>query len=147
MAWRTITEADVKGAMSSPELDAYNLAAIADGQDPLADITETAVQEARAHIADCATNSLAEGSTVPDRVVHHLLAIIRYRMLTRVDSEVGEDRRTEYKTAMRFFERVSECKVGIEAPTGVTEETGASARTETLSSRTRIAGRDQLKGL
>jgi hypothetical protein len=48
---------------------------------------------------------------------------------------------------MRFFERVSECKVGIEAPTGVTEETGASARTETLSSRTRIAGRDQLKGL
>jgi phage gp36-like protein len=60
---------------------------------------------------------------------------------------VGEDRRAEYKAAMRFFERVSECKVGIEAPTGVTEETGASARTETLSSRTRIAGRDQLKGL
>ncbi len=133
--------------MSSPELDAYNAAAIGIGQDPLADITETAVQEARAHIADCATNSLGAGSTVPDRVVHHILAIIRYRMLTRLDMEVSEDRRTEYRAAMRFFERVAECKVGIEAPQGATEATGASAQTETLVSRPRIAGRDQLKGL
>jgi phage gp36-like protein len=147
MSWRTITEADVKGAMSEPELSAYNAAAIGVAQDPLADITETAVQEARAHIADCATNSLAAGSTVPIRVVHHLLAIIRFRMLTRVDASVSEDRRAEYRAAMRFFERVSECKVGIEAPEGATEATGSTARTETLSSRTPIATRDKLSGL
>jgi phage gp36-like protein len=137
----------VKGAMSSPELDAYNLAAISVGQDPLAEITETAVQEARAHIADCASNTLAAGSTVPERVIHHILAIIRFRMLTRVDGVVGDDRRTEYRDAKRFFERIAECKVTIEAPTGATEASGATPSTETLSTRVRIAGRDQLSGL
>lgn len=133
--------------MSSPELDAINAAAVATGQDPLVDITATAVQEARAHIADCASNTLAAGDTVPDRVIHHLLAIIRYRMLTRLDMEVSEDRRTEYRTALRFFERVGECKVSIEAPEGATEDSGSTPQTETLVSRPRIAGREQLKGL
>lgn len=147
MAWVTITEAMAKGAMSSPELDAVNLAAIASGQDPLADITATAVQEARAHIADCASNSLAEGATVPERCVHHILAIIRFRMLTRIDMEVSEDRRTEYRSALRFFERVAECKVAIEAPEGATEASGATPSMETISSRTRVATRDSMKGL
>ena len=133
--------------MSAPELSAFNAAAVGTGQDPLDDITRTAVQEARAHIADCSTNSLAAGDTVPERVVHHLLAIIRFRMLTRVDAGVSDDRREEYRAAMRFFERVSECKVAIESPTGETEETGASTSTETLSSRPRIATRDKLSGL
>ena len=147
MAWVEITEAMAKGAMSSPELDAINLAAIAGGQDPLADITATAVQEARAHIADCAANSLAVGATVPERCVHHILAIIRYRMLTRIDMEVSEDRRAEYKAAMRFFERVAECKVSIESPDGETEESGSTTSVQTIDSRTRIATRNKLSGL
>lgn len=146
MAWIEITEAKVKAAMSSPEIEALKLAAIAAGQNPLAEIIATAVQEARAHIADCKTNSLAAGSTVPERVEHHLVAIIRYRMLTRVDLEASEDRRVEYREAIRFFQRVSECKVSIEQPTGAVDTSSSESQTETLSSRERI-GRAQLGGL
>lgn len=133
--------------MSSPELDAINAAAIGLGQDPLADITATAVNEARAHIADFPSNRLAAGATVPERVVHHIVAIIRYRMMTRLDMSVSEDRRAEYRAATRFFERVSEGKVAIESPTGETEATSAGGRVETLAQRPRIAGRNQLNGL
>lgn len=147
MAWVTITAAMVRGAMSAPELSAINVAAIAGGQDPLDDITGTAVQEARAHIADCASNALAAGETVPERCVHHILAIIRFRMLTRIDMEVSEDRRTEYKTALRFFERVAECKVAIEAPEGATEASGSQPSVETISTRARVATRSSLSGL
>lgn len=147
MAWVEVTEAMVKGAMSSPELGAINVAAVASGQNPLADITSTAVQEARAHIADCANNSLAAGETVPERCVHHILAIIRFRMLTRVNMAVSEDRRAEYKAALHFFERVAECKVAIEAPEGETEASGCTPSMETVASRTRVASRDAMKGL
>jgi phage gp36-like protein len=147
MAWIEITADLARSAMNASELAAYQVAAIGEDQDPLADITKTAVDEARAHIADCAQNQLAAGQTVPERVVHHLLAIIRYRMVTRLDMEVSEDRRAEYRSALRFFERVSECKVAIEAPEGVTEPSGGSSQVETLSSRERIATRTKLSGL
>jgi phage gp36-like protein len=147
MAWIEITQDLARSAMSAPELAAYQAAALGEDQDPLVDITKTAVDEARAHIADCSTNSLAAGTTVPERVVHHLLAIIRFRMVTRLDLEVSEDRRTEYRSAVRFFERVSECKVQIEQPDGETEASGATPRVETLASRDRISTREKLSGL
>lgn len=147
MAWRTITADDVRGALSAPELAAYNTAAIGSGQDPLADITGTAVHEARAHIADCAANTLPTGNTVPDRVVHHLLAIIRFRMLTRLDLDVSDARKMEYNEAKKFFIRVAECKVSIEQPDGGAIEESSAPQTETLVSPTRIATRDKLSGL
>jgi hypothetical protein len=83
--WRELTEADVLGAMNAPETAGYQAAAAGDGQDVLADITAQVVQECRAHIADCERNSLAAGDTLPERVMYHAVALIRYRMLTRLD--------------------------------------------------------------
>ena len=147
MAWVTITEEEVRSAMSAPELSALEVAAAQVGQEVLYEITKQVVQECRAHIADCAANQLAEGDTVPQRVVHHVIAIVRMRMLTRVDMEASEDRRAEYRQALRFFERVSECKVAIEAPEGATEESGGTPGMQTLFSRDQVAGRSRLSGL
>jgi hypothetical protein len=145
--WRELTEDDVLAALNAPETAAYQSAAISAGQDVLSDITGQVVQECRAHIADCARNALAAGATLPERVMYHAVALIRYRMMTRLDMEVSEDRRREQRDAVDFFRRVSECKVAIEQPEGETDDSSGGPNVETLNSRPRIAGRSQLSGL
>lgn len=148
MSWRTITEDDVLTSLTGPETAAFKTAALKSGQsDPLAAIILTAVNETRGHIADCQTNRLATGATVPDRVVHHVLAIVRFRFMTRLGINVNEERTQEYKDARRFLERVSECKVQIEQPDGETEDDGSNETIEVVSNSPRLHTRDNLKGL
>jgi hypothetical protein len=147
MAWREITEADALGAMNAAETAAYQAAVIGIGQDPLAQITVQVVQECRGHIADCAQNQLAAGNTLPERTIYHALALIRFRMLTRLDLEVTEDRRKEQKDAIAFFHRAAECKVSIEQPEGATDTSGPVQKITLLSNHGRQSTRDNLKGL
>lgn len=150
MSWRTVTEADVLNALSAPESAAYQSAAAGDNQDVLAEITTQVVNECRAHIADCERNSLAAGETLPERVIYHAVALIRFRMLTRIDMEVSEDRRREQRDAVEFFRRVSECKVAIEPGDGSASADGtdsfASPRPG-ISARSRHFSRTQQDGI
>lgn len=145
--WRELTEADVLGVLSEPETTAYQAVAAGAGQDPLADAIAAVVHQCRGHIADNPGNSLAEGPTLPERAILPALHIIRVELLTRLDIEVSRDRAEAKRDAIRFFERVAEGKVAVEAPAGATEESGGGASCETLSSRGRIAGRANLSGL
>jgi phage gp36-like protein len=145
--WRELTEADVQGVLNEPETTAYQSAALGGGQDALADALTTVVNQCRGYIGDNPANQLAEGLTLPERVHLSALHLIRVELLTRLDLEVSEDRRSAKRDAIRFFERVSDGRVAIESPTGATEESGAAPQVETLSSRDRIAGRNQLSGL
>jgi hypothetical protein len=148
--WRELTEADVLGAMNAPETAAYQAAAAGDGQDVLADITGQVVQECRAHIADCQHNTLAAGSTLPERVMYHAVALIRFRMLTRLDLEVSEDRRREQRDAVEFFRRVSECKVAIEPGDGSASEDGTDGMAMPkpgITARRRNFSRNQQDGI
>jgi phage gp36-like protein len=128
MAWITLTKTDLLSALNSAEAAAYNVA-VAGGIDPADEIILTVVHEARGHIEDHPGNRLAAGDTVPARIKHHVLAIIRFRILTRLDQEVSEDRRTEYRDGRRFLERVSEGKVSIEKPEGEIDTSGAAGGT------------------
>lgn len=135
-------------SLTGPETSAFKTAALKNGQsDPLAAIIATAVDETRGHIADCQTNRLAAGATVPSRVVHHVISIIRFRFMTRVGMKVNEERTQEYKDARRFLERVSECKVQIEQPDGEVEDDGSNETIEVISSSPRVSTRENLKGL
>jgi hypothetical protein len=119
MAWRAITEADVETVLLGPELESFrSVAGAADGtaDDKLAEIIATVTDECRAHIEDCATNKLGPAGTLPERVIHHALAIIRTRLLSRINLEQGETRAGEHKEAVAFFLRVADCKVKIEKP-------------------------------
>jgi phage gp36-like protein len=145
--WRVLTEADVQGVLSEPEATAYQAAAIADAQSPLTDAITAVVNQCRGYIADHPGNELAEGLTLPERVILSALHIIRVELLTRLDMEVSEDRRKAKSDAIRFFERVADGKVAIEAPDGATEDSGSTPQMETLNSRDRIATRQQLSGL
>ena len=147
MAWRELTEADVQGVLSEPEATAYQVAAIAVGQDTLYDTITSVVNQCRGYIADHPQNSLAAGLTLPDRVILSALHIIRVELLTRLDMEVSKDRESAKRDAIRFFERVSEGKVAIESPTGATEESGSTPSCETLGDRERISTRTKMSGL
>lgn len=145
--WREITQADVEGVLSAPELAAYQAAAAAESQDPMADAITAVVNQCRGYIADNAANQLAEGLTLPERVHLSALHIIRVELLTRLDIEASRDRADAKRDAIRFFERVAEGKVAIEAPAGAVEASGSSPSMETLNSRERIADRSKLSGL
>jgi hypothetical protein len=148
MAWREITQADVEGVMSAPELSAYQAAAIATGQDPMADAIATITDQARGYIADNPANSLAAGATIPERCLLPALHLIRVEILTRVDMEVSRDRADAKRDAIRFFERVADGKITVEQPTGELDTEPSSAPAMTLTnSRPRIAGRENLSGL
>lgn len=140
MAWRELTEDDLLDALNAAETSVYQTAVIAVGQDVLEGITKQVVQECRAHIADCERNTLAAGDTLPERVIYHAVALIRFRMLTRLNEEVSEDRRREQRDAVEFFRRASECKVAIEPGDGTASPDGSDSM---ASPRPGITGRDR----
>ena len=145
--WRALTEDDVFGVLNEPETTAYQAAAIATGQDVLADAITAVVNQCRGYISDNPANQLAAGLTLPERVHLSALHIIRVELLTRLDIGVSDERAAAKRDAIRFFERVSDGKVGIESPTGATEDSGNTPSCETLDSRTRISTRAKLSGL
>lgn len=149
--WRAITETDVETVLAGPELEAIRSAAgAADGDDAdmLPAIIATVTDEVRAHIEDCAENRLGAAGTVPERVIHHALAIIRNRLLSRLGMEAGESRNVEYRDAVAFFRRVSECQVKIEQPDDADVVSEANTPTvDVVTSTTQQMGKANLKGL
>lgn len=118
--WREITENDVLQSVSAPERDAIQTAAVDESQPlPIASVILTAVADARGRIAAYPPNALSEGPTVPETLVHHVVAIIRWRLLTRlpVKSLATEARQLEYKEALNALEAVANGKYSIEQPT------------------------------
>ncbi len=145
--WREITEADVQGVFSAPELAAYQAAAIAEGQDPMADLIEGVVNQARGYIGDNTANRLADGLTLPERCIRPALHMLRPDLLTRIDLPVSDDRRSAAREAIRFFERVADGRVQIEQPDGATDDSGAAQAMEVLSGADRVFTRRKQSGL
>ncbi len=149
--WRAITEADVETVLLGPELEAIRSAAgAADGSedDKLDAIIEKVVNACRSHIEDCETNRLGPAGTLPERAIDHALVIIRTRLLSRINLELGETRAREHKEAVDFFHRVAECKVKIEMPDAedIVQETNTPSM-ETVVSSTPQMGKQSLGGL
>lgn len=142
--WQIITSDDVKTRLAGPELAAYSSAALAAGQaDPLPAIIAGVAQEVRNGIAQNAQNRLADGSTVPAGALHHALAMIRYRLISRLPVKITEERRLEYEDALRWLGR----KPLVEQPdTEAAEQVNATSM-ETIQPGNSGASRQDLKGL
>lgn len=148
MSWRVLTRDDVLRVLTEPETAAYESAAKGAEQDVIAEVLESVVNECRSAIADHAPNQLAAGLTLPDRALHHAVAIIRFRLLTRLDITVSEDRRTEYHDARKFFDAVAEGRRQIELPDGaLSTEAAPGQAIEVVNSSPREMTRESMKGL
>ena len=134
--------------LTGPETAAFKSAALRAGQsDPVPEIMEQVTNEVRAHIADCDRNRLAAGLTLPERCILHAVALVRYRMMTRIGIGVSDEREVEYRDARRFLERVSECKVRMEWPEGEVADDGGSPTIEVTRTGGRRASHEDLQGL
>ncbi|MGB1224824.1 MAG: hypothetical protein ACPHCN_11865 [Mycobacterium sp.] len=114
--WTEVTEDDILSALTSAEMGAYRRASVKDGQNPLQQAIESSVTEMRGRIAACDRNRLAPGMTVPPEVLHHLLATIRYRFLSRLPISISDERTKEFDKATAFARDVSRCDVAVEQP-------------------------------
>lgn len=147
MAWISIEEDDVKTRLAGTELSSYQTVALASGQsDPLPGIITQVVSEIRGYIAACASNALGDGETIPEKLLGTALAVIRYRLTTRLPIEVTEQRELEYKEAIRLLERVSECMFAIEEPEEEDDES-ISSPSPNIGSRTRNFDSDDQDGI
>ena len=148
MAWRIITEADVKTRLAGAELNACQTAALADGQtDPLPDIITAVVDEIRGYIA-AGGNTLGAAGTIPSKLISAALAIVRYRLATRlpVRSLLTEERKSENTDAIRLLERVADGKFRIEEATAADTES-SSAPGPSMGTKTRNFDRTSQDGI
>ncbi len=147
MSWISITESDVQSKLAGAELAALKTAALASGQtNPLTEIIEQVVDEVRGYIGGNRANTLGAAGTIPQKLLSAALAMIRYRLATRlpVKSMITEDRKAEYDGAIRLLEQVAAGKFSIEDPVSG-ERSGVSI--EQASTPTRNATRTKLAGL
>jgi len=83
MAWISITEDLVKTRLTGPELSALKSAALAAGQTGvLDDVIRGVILEWRGCLRRW--HPMGAGQTLPDELLHHTLAMIRYRLFTRL---------------------------------------------------------------
>lgn len=148
MAWQSLTTDDVKTRLAGAEVAALQSAALASGQtDPIPDIITAVVDEVRGYIA-AGGITLGAAGTIPSKLVSAALAIVRYRVCTRlpVKSLLTEDRVRENEAAIRLLERVADGKFAVEEPTTAdTEAIGAPS--PSFAEKTLTFDRDSQEGL
>jgi len=130
MAWATIIVDDLKAGLAGAELEALQSAALATGQsDPTPEIIAQVIDLVRGYIA-AAGVTLGTGATIPSKLKTSALAIIRYRICSRlpISSLLTDARKQEYQDALRLLEQVAAGRFRVEEPTeAATEQAGASS--------------------
>ena len=124
MAWIAITTDDIKTRLAGAEVAALQTAALASGQtNPLPGIVSQVVDEIRGYVA-AGGFTLGSGETVPSKLLSATLAMVRFRIATRLPKfPFDENRKLEYEDAIRLMGRVADGKFAVEEPTTADTET------------------------
>ena len=144
-----MTEADVLAVLTEPERIAVDESATGDQGSPVAAVIASATAEARDRIAAHSANKLdAAPNTVPEGMVHQLVAIIRYRLLSRlpVQSLITDARTQEYKDARNYLTDVAKGLVSIEQPEAV-DTTPRKQTKPSIAARQKKFSRTQQDGI
>jgi phage gp36-like protein len=119
MSWATLTEVDLKTAMTSLEREIFGKTVV-DGAltDRVPGILQDVTALVRSYIATCDRNILSLDTTmIPLMTHHHALAIARWRVLTSIPKyNPGEPRKEEYTEAIKFLEGLAKCSPRPPAP-------------------------------
>ena len=130
MAWIELTEAHLGERLAAAELAALQTAATGTFGNTVPDVLASVVAEVRGRVAACARNSLGPDGTIPDELKATALAIVRWRVLSRLPGMKAlqdEARRTEYNDAVALLAAVAKGEFAIMQPTAPIEaDTGAT---------------------
>lgn len=150
MSWTTIETSAVKSRLATAELNALRSLQLAEGQaDPLEEVIQRVVQEVRGYVATCPQNRLSTGQTVPSSLKDAALALIRYRLATRlpVRSLLTEERKEEGRDALTLLRRVADCKFVIDQPDDPEDSNVGGTAAQNLNPQKQNFSRDSLNGL
>lgn len=137
MAWTTITVENVRTRLAGAEVEALQTSALADGQtDPLPEIVGQVIDEIRGYVS-AAGVTLGVHNTIPSKLMGAALAIIRYRLCSRlpVSSFMTDARIKENEEAQALLVRVSNGKFLVEEPTE-TDSEQSSAPSPSITRKT-----------
>lgn len=153
MAWISITIDSLKGIMADAEYMGITEASLPDGKTATEIVEEEiakSVTEARGYVAGYASNVLAPGETIPDELTASVLAILRYRVITRLPGmkRFLDDRRVaEYEEAMRKLRDVSKGALRIVNPETPAPEQAGGSTIQVVRRAVRQVTRGNMKGL
>ena len=146
MPWIPLTAADVK--LAEAEADVIRSLASEDGGDPILSALDSAINEVRGYIA--ARYPLGLAGTLPDTLKDTALALARYKLLNLpgLGLPITEDRRNEYKDAIRRCESVARGEFAIETPAELDTAAQQSITPRpSFGSKTLVQSRDEQDGL
>jgi len=147
MAWITPSADDVKTRLTGAELNAFRTVALASGQaDPITQVMLDTVNEVRGYVA-AGGYVMGTAGTIPPQTLAPALAIIAYRLATRLPLKVSEDRRKQYEDAIAYLRDVAAKRTLIEQD--ATGEMAPGAQSKVISSRgtTRAVTSTRMRGL
>jgi hypothetical protein len=121
MSWRSITESDLKTALSSTELETLRRALGADAEDTVASTLQLLASEIRDYIATGGTDLDATAYTLPEGLIGRAVQIAIVRLSTRAGGILPDPKGLRAKaaeSAEKFFsDKVAAGKHAIEEPT------------------------------
>lgn len=129
MAWRAITEDDLREYLSGQELDAFRQATTSPGEDdPVQGILDKVTSLVRANVQACPRYTLAGDGFIPEVLMDAACAIAVVKIMARAGGAVLDqagERKKAADNARATLKDVSQCKGPmIQLPTS-TEGTGS----------------------
>jgi hypothetical protein len=144
MSWTLPTVDWILDALPEDEAELYrNLQS--GGQDRLENMLPRLVGMIRSKVRACARNvEDPDETTIPPECEDALLAIVRHRLVAVTGETAADDdpRVREYREALKYLDSLARCE-SLVTPGATSATSGVSL----VSSRTRVATRDNLKGL
>lgn len=145
MSWITPSITDIYKTLSAGELAAVNSAALTDGQaSPVTEVIAGVVAELRGRLRN--RTPLETGATIPAAWVPHAVAVVRFRLCSRLPVKLMStpQRETEYRDALDAFAQLG--PILPEVPVTVdTAQPGGSA--PKMNARTSYMTREYQDGL
>jgi len=151
MSWTTLTSDDVKNRLSGAEYSGVTSAALASGQTAEGVVAEQitgVVNYVRGFVP--ASVPRGDGETIPDEMKDAALAMIVYRILTRLPSLkllLDDARKSANEAAEKLLRDMAAGRFRLIAPTDAAASQAAGARIAQVGTTTRRATRETMTGL
>jgi phage gp36-like protein len=147
MAWITLSEADVKGALTSDELSKYREAGATEAEtDPLTPILANAELEVRGYVG--ARYPMAT-TGIPDVLKNDALDIVVHRLAKRLNFEEGEQRKKAYDDAIEKLTMVAkgDLPLAIDTPEAAADPPESVGGAELVNYTERVYTGSELSGI
>ena len=146
--WVPITEDDFLDSLSAVEASLFRSNAKVSESDPLPGLISKVTMQVRGAVRSNPDNIVpADTTLVPPAAVPHAVAILRYRLLSKMpDIEISDARRDEYKEALAWLNLVRRGEEAIENPDGATTDKKPTPSPR-INARQKRFGRDSQDGI